>query len=218
MDVRPGMLQIQLLSYRGRDWVLGNFYHTLLTSLFWKRFWLNCRLCFISLSANNLVSNLSTITSRESTGKAQTLEMSGVFWEKEGSWEWGVEALLPLCGAQAGPFRHLSSMPCNSKVTWTASYKVTGIRISQALTNSKIREWCWDFCHLFQKDNRLFLAISGCTYSIPCGWTFNRTKSVPGCTGFLGQLGTGLGSCLMLLKSFLAFVNSLYSLCVKIRV
>lgn len=47
MDVRPGMLQIQLLSYHGRDWVLGNRFHTLLTSLFWKRFWLGCRLYFI---------------------------------------------------------------------------------------------------------------------------------------------------------------------------
>lgn len=144
--------------------------------------------------------------------------MSGVFWEKGSYWECRVEALLPLYGAQAGFFRHLCNMLCNSKVTWTASYKVTGIRISQAVTNSKIREWCWDFCHLFQKDNQLFLAISGCTYSVSCGWTFNRMKSVPGCTGFLGQLGTGPGSCLMLLKSFLAFMNSLYSLYVKIRV
>lgn len=82
--------------------MLRNFYLTLFISLFWKRFGQSelCGFCFIAIFADNLVCNVTPVTSEEAVGQGHAKGMSSIsiqgLREEEGCWEGGGEALLEL--------------------------------------------------------------------------------------------------------------------------
>lgn len=150
-------------------------------------------------------------------------KISGVFWRM------GEGRLLgrgsgsiasAVHQVQVGPCRQeLHGTPCNTKVTYTPSHEVTGMRGSLKYWQTLKSENAVGISVIFfKKIITFFLLFVALAMQFHVAVHLIETKSVPGCTRFLVQLRTGLAFGLLPLKSFLVFVTSLCILCVKIRV